>query len=131
MSGTYEPEVNDYVVWERETWVGMIRDEGWVYFKGEPVEPKRGFPTPVRYITIETGVKLKPAHQLRDSPKHKYVHTLLLCYEQSWNELRFVKKRESKECEHYSQYDDVHGNQDELRNAGMYKSQANRYEDIQ
>ena len=39
----YEPEVNDYVIWERETWVGKIRDEGWVYFKGEPVEPKRDF----------------------------------------------------------------------------------------
>ena len=32
MSKEYEPEVDDYVVWERETWVGKISDEGWVYF---------------------------------------------------------------------------------------------------
>ena len=37
----YEPEVDDYVVWERETWVGPISDEGWVYFKGDPVEEKK------------------------------------------------------------------------------------------
>ena len=37
----YEPEVDDYVVWERETWVGKMVDEGWVYFKGAPVEPKK------------------------------------------------------------------------------------------
>ena len=48
----YEPEVNDYVVWERESWTGTLKDEGWVYFKGDPVEPKKGFHTQSRYITI-------------------------------------------------------------------------------
>ena len=106
MSDTYEPEVDDYVVWERETWVGPISDEGWVYFKGDKIEPKRGFPTQARYITIETGVRDKPKEQLIDSPLHKKVHTLLLCYEQDWHQLRFVKRRDSKIIQHYSQYDD-------------------------
>ena len=105
----YEPEVDDYVVWERETWVGKIKDEGWVYFKGDPVEPKKGFPTHARYITIETGVKDKPKEQLESgSSLHGKVHTLLLCYEADWKDLKFVKRRETKNCQHYSQYDDVH-----------------------
>jgi len=103
----YEPEVNDYVIWDRGDYG---KDEGWVYFKGDKVEKKRGFNETPRYITIETGVKLKPEHQLKDNPVHKYVHTLLLCYESTWNELIFVKRRSDKECQHYSQYDDVHGN---------------------
>ena len=104
----YEPEVDDYVVWERETWVGPIRDEGWVYFKGDPVEPKKGFTTPAIYITIETGVRDKPKEQLEGSMvKHRKIHTLLLCYESHWHELRFVKKRNGKNICHYSQYDDV------------------------
>ena len=108
----YEPEVDDYVVWERETWVGPISDEGWVYFKGDPVEEKKGFPTQARYITIETGVRDKPKEQLEEgSCLHKKVHTLLLCYESHWHELRFVKKRESTDIQHYSQYDDMAGNE--------------------
>ena len=104
----YEPEVDDYVVWERETWVGPISDEGLVYFKGDPVEPKKGFTTPARYITIETGVRDKPKEQLEGSMvKHRKIHTLLLCYESHWHELRFVKKRNGKNICHYSQYDDV------------------------
>ena len=112
MSSQYEPEVDDYVIWERETWVGPIKDEGWVYFKGDPIEPKKGFPTPARYITIETGVRDKPKEQLKDSMvRHKKIHTLLLCYEKDWKDLRFIKKRESKHCQHYSQYDDISGDE--------------------
>ncbi len=102
----YEPEVDDYVVWERETWARVERDEGWVYFKGDPVEPKKGFSDQARYITIETAVFDKPAEQLRDSPLHKKTHSLLLCYEQHWKDLKFVRKRESKIVQHYAQYDD-------------------------
>ena len=110
MSKEYEPEVDDYVVWERETWVGTISDEGWVYFKGDPVEPKKGFRTNPRYITIETGVRDKPKEQLQDgSCLHRKVHTLLLCYESQWKELKFIKRRETKHCQHYSQYDDITG----------------------
>ena len=105
----YEPEVDDYVIWERDTWTGVMRDEGWVYFKGDPVEEKKGFPTHPRYITIETGVKDKPKEQLESgSSLHGKVHTLLLCYEADWKDLKFVKRRETKNCQHYSQYDDVH-----------------------
>ena len=50
----YEPEVNDYVIWT--TALGMVH-EGWVYFKAEPSEPKKGWRTPEQYITIEVGTK--------------------------------------------------------------------------
>ena len=104
----YEPEVNDYVVWERESWTGLMKDEGWVYFKAPPVEEKKGFPTHSRYITIETGVRDKPKEQLEDCKSfHKKVHTLLLCYEYQWKDLKFIKRRKTNNCEHYSQYDDV------------------------
>ena len=104
----YEPEVNDYVVWDRGEYG---KDEGWVYFKGDPVEPKKGFNTLARYITIETGVKDRPKEEIdcKSSLKHSKTHTLLLCYEQNWKELQFIRRRESKECEHYSQYDDRSG----------------------
>jgi hypothetical protein len=89
-----------------------------VYFKAPTFDEKKGFSDVVRYITIETGVRDKPKeydpdlphingkHRLRH-PKHEKIHTLLLCYEHHWHELKFVKRRESKHCDHYSQYDDV------------------------
>ena len=123
----YEPEVDDYVIWNRPN--GDI-DEGWVYFKGDEVEKKRGFRECPRYITIETAVKLKPEHQLKDSPLHKYVHTLLLCYEADWKDLQYVKHRKTREVQHYSQYDDVAGieeNGDKM--SKMYKSQEGRIPD--
>ena len=93
----YEPEVDDYVVWERETWVGTIVDEGWVYFKGDIEESKKGFPDTPRYITIETGVKDKTKEQLDGgSSLHNKIHTLLLCYESCWHELKFIKRRKSQ-----------------------------------
>ncbi len=109
---SYEPEVNDYVIWEQKSWSGTHIDEGWVYFKAPKFEPKKGFTTPSRYITIETGVKDKPKEQLEDGHRtlHKKVHTLLLCYEHQWNELKFVKRRESPHIQHYSQYDERAGN---------------------
>ena len=106
----YEPEVNDYVIWERESWAGTFIDEGWVYFKAPKFEPKKGFSTPARYITIETGVRDKHTEQLDGCSLHKKVHTLLLCYEHQWGELRFVKRRESPTIQHYSQYDERAGN---------------------
>ena len=111
----YEPEVNDYVIWEREGWSGTFIDEGWVYFKGDKVEPKKGFSTPARYITIETGVRDKHTEQLDGCSLHKKVHTLLLCYEHQWGELRFVKRRESPTIQHYSQYDERAGNWSESK----------------
>ena len=118
----YEPEVDDYVIWERKTWVGITTDQGWVYFKAPTMEDKKGFAHHPIYITIETGVRDKPKayepdlphvngkHRLRH-PKHEKIHTLLLCYESQWKDLKFVKKRKSKNCQHYSEYDDINWNE--------------------
>ena len=49
----YEPEVDDYVVWDRGEYG---KDEGWVYFKGDKVDNelriKSGWNPVARYITI-------------------------------------------------------------------------------
>ena len=108
---TYDPKVDDYVIWNRPN--GDI-EEGWVYFKGDPVDNelrvKQGWNPVARYITIETGVRDKPKEQLEGSScKHSKVHTLLLCYESQWKDLKFIKKRNSKVIQHYSQYDDIAG----------------------
>ena len=99
----YEPEVDDYVIWGD--------NEGWVYFKGDPVVTQKGFNDNPRYITIETHVRPKPKEQLAENgtDRHKFIHTLLLCYESEWKNLIFVKRREHKCIEHWSQYDDEHG----------------------
>ena len=89
---TYKPKVNDYVIWERHG----LKDEGWVYFVSQETEDKRGFTKTSRYLTIETGIRRKPECQYDKNNPHKYVHVLLLCYENQWKELRFVKKRKSK-----------------------------------
>ena len=118
----YEPEVDDYVIWERKTWVGITTDQGWVYFKAPTMEDKKGFAHHPRYITIETGVRDKPSayepdlphvngkHRLRH-PKHEKIHTLLLCYESQWKDLKFVKRRNHRNVEHYSEYDDINGHE--------------------
>ena len=87
----YEPQVNDYVEWT--TQLGQLH-EGWVYFKAEPSQPKRGWVTPQRYITIEVGVKERPDYT--ENHPHRYIHILLCCYESQWSELRYVKKRKSQ-----------------------------------
>ena len=91
MNEPYEPEVKDYVIWDKGQYG---RDEGWVYFKCD------------EYITIETGIKPKPPDQYSKNDRHKYIHTLLLCHAQSWKDLQYVKKRKSKCPQHYSQCDD-------------------------
>ena len=127
----YEPSVDDYVVWERPN--GDI-DEGWVYCKTDPVDNekriKEGWKPLSQYITIETSIKPKPDiyYSSGKEMQHKYIHTLLICNKENWHQLKFIKKRNSKECQHYSQYDDIHGNEDSV---GMYKSQRHRYRDIQ
>ena len=127
----YEPEVDDYVVWERPS---GDTDEGWVYFKGDPVDNelriKQGWNPVARYITIETGIRPKPQCQYSKNDPHKYIHTLLLCYDSDWHQLKFIKKRNSKEIQHWSQYDDVAGVEED-RLAKMYKSQEGRPLDIQ
>tara|TARA_B100001250_G_scaffold294716_1_gene256305 strand:+ start:430 stop:741 length:312 start_codon:yes stop_codon:yes gene_type:complete len=103
MNEPYEPEVNDYVIWDKGEYGS---DEGWVYFKGDKEEPKKGFPNNPRYITIETGIKPKPKCGIAKNDPHKFIHTLLLCYETSWHQLKFVKKRKHQTPQHYSECDD-------------------------
>ena len=66
----YEPEVDDYVIWERESWSGTFIDEGWVYFKAPVMEKKKGFTDNPRYITIETGVRDKHPEQMDGCTLH-------------------------------------------------------------
>ena len=93
MTAGYNPQVNDYVIWIDRS--GQ-KHEGWVYFKGEPIPPRRGFPDVATYITIEIGTYLKPDCQYEKNNPHKKKHILLLCYEQDWNQLKLIKKRKSK-----------------------------------
>ena len=96
---TYEPEVDDYVIWNRPN--GDI-EEGWVYFKGDPVDnekrAKDGWNPISQYITIETGVKPKPNCSYTKNERHKMIHTLLLCFEHDWINLKYIKSRKHK-CE--------------------------------
>ena len=77
----YEPKVNDYVKWE--TTSGVL--QGWVYYRDACDE----------YITIELGTKPKPYCTITRTHKHCKYHTLLLCYKKQWNQLEYIKKRES------------------------------------
>lgn len=90
---TYNPQVNDYVIWERPN---GLKDEGWIYFISTEIEQKRGFPKHTRYLTIEVGVREKPICEYEKNNPHKYIHILLLCYQPQWNELTFVKRRKSQ-----------------------------------
>ena len=124
----YEPEVDDYVVWERPSgdW-----EEGWVYFKGDKMEKKRGFRECPRYITIEVSVRDKPncMYSSGQPMRHKKIHVLLLCNDAYWKELRYVKHRRTREIQHYSQYDDIAGNDEPIKSSSMYKSQEGRIPD--
>ena len=88
MDEPYVPRVNEYVVWDKGEYG---KDEGWVYFYDD------------EYITIETAVKSKPDCGPKD--KHKFIHTLLLCYHWNWHELKYIKSRECSHPQHYSECD--------------------------
>ena len=130
---TYEPQVDDYVIWKRPN--GDI-DEGWVYFKGDPVDNekriKQGWNAVSQYITIETHVypKKECVYTSGKPMRHKNIHCLLVCNKDNWNELVYVKHRRIREIQHYSQYDDVN-QEKELANEykGTYKSQEGRLPD--
>ena len=131
----YEPEVNDYVIWT--TALGMVH-EGWVYWKGDPIEPKKGWPTPTDYITIEIATKDREVCEYTaDKPiKHKKHHVCLLCYKHQWNELKFVRRRVSKTdnrdpdkltTEDKKDQEFIDYNDTENLSYGAYKSQRHRY----
>jgi len=85
----YEPKVDDYVIWKGKSEL----DKGWVYFKCD------------QYITIEVGIKPKPNCEYTRIERHKYIHTLLLCHNWSWEELEYVYTRRNKYGENLEQMD--------------------------
>jgi len=103
----YEPQVDDYVVWERPS--GDI-DEGWVYFKGDPVDnekrKKEGWNPASQYITIETHVypKTECVYTSGKPMRHKMIHCLLICNRENWNELRYVKNRRDDDTDIVNMY---------------------------
>ena len=124
---TYEPQVDDYVIWKRPSgdW-----EEGWVYFKGDPVDNEKrvkdGWNSISQYITIEIHVyPKKECRYTSGKPmRHKNIHCLLICNKDNWNELEYVKNRRVEE--HYKelaqiQREDKKEEEDKL--AAMYKSQ--------
>ena len=92
MSVGYNPEVNDYVIWTTE--MGQVH-QGWVYFVASESEEKRGWKKPERYFSLEIATKPRPQCDLTKF-FHKRIHVCLCCYEQSWNQVKLIKKRKSK-----------------------------------
>jgi len=72
----YEPAVNDYVIWKPHI-------KGWVYYKD------------TEYITIESMVRPKDDINLIAAPFHANNRLLVICYNNQWNELTYVKTRKS------------------------------------
>ena len=92
MSVGYNPEVNDYVIWTTE--MGQVH-QGWVYFVASESEEKKGWKKPERYFSLEIATKPRPQCDLTKF-FHKRIHVCLCCYEQSWNQVKLIKKRKSK-----------------------------------
>ena len=76
MKQDYEPQVNDYVVWTKGV-------EGWVYFKDR------------EYITIEYVVRPKDEVNFECCPIHRNERLLVICYNNQWKELQYIKSRQS------------------------------------
>tara|TARA_B000000475_G_C15584110_1_gene277812 strand:+ start:92 stop:409 length:318 start_codon:yes stop_codon:yes gene_type:complete len=98
LNDSYFPKVDDYVIWDQGE---HGSHQGWVYFVADPPEVKKGFRTNPRYITIEIHVYPKK-HCTYTSGKpmrHKMNHTLLLCNERYWHQLKFVKSRSLKDTQ--------------------------------
>lgn len=73
---SYVPKVNDYVRWKNDI-------QGWIYFKDS------------EYLTIEVLVKPKDEFNYRASSIHANNRLLVLCYSNQWNELKYVRTRQS------------------------------------
>jgi len=69
--------------------------QGWVYFVASESEEKRGWKKPERYFSLEIATKPRPQCDLTKF-FHKRIHVCLCCYEQSWHEVKLIKKRKSK-----------------------------------
>ena len=122
----YEPQVDDYVKWTNE--LGQVH-EGWVYFKGDPVNnalrKKQGWNPISQYITIEIHCYPKSDHVYSSGKfhRHRNVHCLLQCNRENWGELEYIRNRR----------DELTSDRPSLEDAGikMYKSQEGRYQDVQ
>ena len=122
----YEPEVDDYVRWTNP--LGQVH-EGWVYFKGDPVNnalrKKQGWNPVSQYITIEIHSYPKPDNVYSSGKfhKHRNIHCLLLCNRENWGELEYIKNRRgiSEGCNAATPDSSI----------SMYKSQEGRYIDTQ
>lgn len=80
----YIPKVNDYVIWKDHI-------KGWVYFKDKDKN----------YITIEVMVRPKEEHNYKACKLHKNNRLLVICYHNQWNELQYIKSRESFQSKVY------------------------------
>ena len=124
----YEPEVDDYVKWTNP--LGDVI-EGWVYFKGDPIDNEKrlkdGWNPISQYITIETGVRPKTVcvYTSGKPMRHKNIHILVLCNRENWHELEYIRNRRD---ELTSDRPPENKNIDPY--AG-YKSQEGRYQDVQ
>jgi hypothetical protein len=72
----YDPQVNDYVEWVKGV-------EGWIYYKDN------------EYLTIETRVRPKDNINLLHAPFHSNNRLLVICYENQWKDLKYIKSRNS------------------------------------
>ena len=73
---SYEPQVNHYVKWTKGV-------DGWIYFKCE------------EYVTIEYNVRPKDEVNIECCPIHKNDRLLVVCYKKQWEQLEYIKSRES------------------------------------
>lgn len=73
----YTPNINDYVKWNNDL-------DGWVYFKCSS------------YITIEVTVRPKNKENYRACSLHRNERLLVICYQNQWKELKYVKSRKTK-----------------------------------
>lgn len=74
---SYTPKVNDYVLWDK----GKFSVEGWVYFMDKT------------YMTIEIKTKPKRPEDLPLGTHHRNERTLVVCYSESWKDLKYIKTR--------------------------------------
>ena len=72
----YDPKVNDYVKWTKGV-------EGWVYFKCD------------EYITIEYSVRPKDEVNYECCSIHANERLLVICYENQWDQLKYIRSRKS------------------------------------
>ena len=127
---TYDPKVDDYVIWKRPSgdW-----DEGWVYFKGDPVDNdkrvKQGWNSVSQYITIEIYVypKKECSYTSGKPMRHKNIHCLLICNRNCWHELEYVKNRNNVEESDDSRLADMYKSQDRPLEINSYGAIPNRY----